>query len=661
MVDSDSTPSRHHSSSEDTHINSSMPEKNNYNTGVLVSTNAEDERELTAMIEDLDEYVSTLRSTHRTSNGKISLEELSHRPATMLNAISFMNKIRIKVGSAKGTHKSDEDGIDSLSGSRHTEAASVTANKGDDLVEDQAGETNDIPTYPEGYNEHAVKTMVAYTTAAYCKLHNTSVLECGCDVCVPEFFTTTLRVSHPDYDSSGFVGVQKADSDAEVDSCAYRNLIVASFRGTQTVTNWKNNLKAVYVSAHKEGFGEEARGSKIHMGFWETYKSIHNEVISEIVKLKNENPTYEVFVTGHSLGGAMATYCTLMVAMKGIEVQGYTFGQPRVGNTAFKKLFNSKVKNYYRIVNNYDLVPHLPARVMGFHHVGQELWFTSGLSAKERARVKLRTGHNHDVHSDPITLCQLKSIKQDKAPLHSLTIVDHIVYYERVTGSIRLQGMTTPINPVKKGDSRVVLVSDTVMAFCLNPNHNVVLMTYSGKGSSYPTPRHTASENADHKQTEPSGAPKEEVSAHTSKKISKRNSKGFISMLKGLSSMGSFGGDTKIIREAKTQLKKLALEYQGNESVLVAQIDVSKNEIPFGKSEDNPTFWFFPAGAAANICKPTLMPSSTAVPSDTDLIEFLKQNATSPENVDPISNSKFCPLQRKIPMASAQSPHDLTE
>lgn len=72
-------------------------------------------------------------------------------------------------------------------------------------------------------------------------------------------------------------------------------------------------------------------------------------------------PSAQVFVTGHSLGGAMASIAATDLAIKKIVTPVlYTFGQPRTGDSTFAQLTAKNVPRSYRVVNANDPVPHLP-------------------------------------------------------------------------------------------------------------------------------------------------------------------------------------------------------------------------------------------------------------------------------------------------------------
>lgn len=91
-----------------------------------------------------------------------------------------------------------------------------------------------------------------------------------------------------------------------------------------------------------------------------------------------------VFVSGHSLGGALATLCALdlKTTLNLTDVRVVSFGSPRVGNYVFAQWFEREIGPHWRFTHNRDIVPSLPPGYMGFYHVAQEVWvvdlFTGG-------------------------------------------------------------------------------------------------------------------------------------------------------------------------------------------------------------------------------------------------------------------------------------------
>ena len=87
---------------------------------------------------------------------------------------------------------------------------------------------------------------------------------------------------------------------------------------------------------------------------------------------KNEN----VFVVGHSLGGAMAVLVAEALTNEGIPVKELrTYGQPRVGNRRFRQhLEGCDIGAYIRYVNNNDIVPKVPPSWLLFVHGGRLMY-----------------------------------------------------------------------------------------------------------------------------------------------------------------------------------------------------------------------------------------------------------------------------------------------
>lgn len=133
---------------------------------------------------------------------------------------------------------------------------------------------------------------------------------------------------------------------------------VLSFPGTHDLADWIKDIEAVEVCEHKEYPG------LVHDGFATRLKSIWDKIPLP--------PIGEIYVVGHSLGGALATLASVRLKRMGYSPIVFTFGSPRVGNTTFASAYDIL---HYRWVNKADIVPHVPPalgiRTFAYKHVGE--------------------------------------------------------------------------------------------------------------------------------------------------------------------------------------------------------------------------------------------------------------------------------------------------
>ena len=71
-------------------------------------------------------------------------------------------------------------------------------------------------------------------------------------------------------------------------------------------------------------------GGKIHSGFNEAFSQVSVEI--QTILNKEEYKNKPLFITGHSLGGALAVIAAKKLTHKGGMAACYTFGSPRVGD-----------------------------------------------------------------------------------------------------------------------------------------------------------------------------------------------------------------------------------------------------------------------------------------------------------------------------------------
>ncbi len=161
------------------------------------------------------------------------------------------------------------------------------------------------------------------------------------------------KMESPNWGLNAFVG--KIDNDT----------FVVVFRGTD---DWKSAIADLrFVFKKKLPYGPGYGDKQVHTGFIDAYL----EVQSKILLLYSKELSPKVLITGHSLGGAIATLCALDLQYKQEDgslkdekspekLQCITFGSPRVGNKAFVESYNRRVPHTCRVVNGNDPATHFP-------------------------------------------------------------------------------------------------------------------------------------------------------------------------------------------------------------------------------------------------------------------------------------------------------------
>jgi len=132
----------------------------------------------------------------------------------------------------------------------------------------------------------------------------------------------------------------------------------------------------------------------VHTGFWEAYSCVREQIHRTVRQYLMEDD-YQLFLTGHSLGGALASLAALdlmvhtipkvnavWASRRGLESDAefegmctltmYNFGSPRVGNHPFRTTYNRLVPHSFRVVVDGDAVTGLPPRFW-YQHLGTEV------------------------------------------------------------------------------------------------------------------------------------------------------------------------------------------------------------------------------------------------------------------------------------------------
>jgi pimeloyl-ACP methyl ester carboxylesterase len=136
-----------------------------------------------------------------------------------------------------------------------------------------------------------------------------------------------------------------------LDTGSEKTVAYLVFRGTEPkdFQDLRTDAKAALREHQIEGEKEKLT---FHGGYLEAFLLVHDEV----KKTLDETEYDQLFITGHSLGGALAMVATRILAAQ-ITGACYTFGAPPIGTMDIQNKLKTPV---YEIINEIDIVPRLP-------------------------------------------------------------------------------------------------------------------------------------------------------------------------------------------------------------------------------------------------------------------------------------------------------------
>jgi hypothetical protein len=140
--------------------------------------------------------------------------------------------------------------------------------------------------------------------------------------------------------------------------CCSNDELLITFRGTEP-SQFNDLVADLNTIPKKNGPG------KVHEGFRKEARKLYDIVIAYV----KANKGRKIFITGHSLGAAMATYTAqeLNWLKMGDDIKLFTFGSPRLGDYDY---VNAMDIEHHRFVNCNDVVTHVPPAALMFKHHG---------------------------------------------------------------------------------------------------------------------------------------------------------------------------------------------------------------------------------------------------------------------------------------------------
>ncbi|MCJ1257695.1 hypothetical protein MMC24_005521 [Lignoscripta atroalba] len=304
---------------------------------------------------------------------------------------------------------------------------------------------------------HRFELIADYATAAYCPgnndspgtqltcpVHNCPLVEAANATTITEFQNSKLT------DNTGFLAVDLVNK-----------MVILAFRGSVSRLNWNIDTQMIRKPT---GWCEKC---SVHEGFWEAWQEVKPTVMDTVKKAVAAFPDYRFVITGHSLGGALATlaagdirqiderflditelvsFCLIppsflsnppaplfslifQITKLASNPPQYTFGSPRIGNTHTATFLSLQSALSYRVTSVDDPVPRLPGVILGYMHTSPEYWIskhpdnptahdihalTGYYNSKGNSGTHWWKGESHRHYFGHMTLCAPEKNKEGK-------------------------------------------------------------------------------------------------------------------------------------------------------------------------------------------------------------------------------------------------------
>ena len=225
-----------------------------------------------------------------------------------------------------------------------------------------------------------------FATAAYCNAENIEAWDSGRKVIVHPNVTEIVA-----YNTTVPLlwNIEKAPVLFFALYYPRNDTVVLSFQGTQgdSLGDWVDDFMFAMSKPPMEWAWPTAPDEldvaiRLEDGFMYAWEELRREAYDATKALLERHPNANFIVTGHSLGGAIASLAAADLEINGLPVDRvYSFGAPRVGNLGWAYFYNELLglkDRSYRVVNQRDPVPHIPYTgvtfMRGYHHIGIEVW-----------------------------------------------------------------------------------------------------------------------------------------------------------------------------------------------------------------------------------------------------------------------------------------------
>ncbi|MEM1308478.1 MAG: lipase family protein [Cyanobacteria bacterium P01_H01_bin.153] len=238
-----------------------------------------------------------------------------------------------------------------------------------------------LPTGGEGYQPHTAWWLAQCSRLAYDSKSNIAshLRRVGFD---QAYFLDTRG-------TQGFLALHPGETEP---------FAVLAFRGTEK--NYIDILTDIIILRNKLPDVEDKEYGAgplfAHAGFLQAFQNVWGSAlpdtirehmtacewigprgISNIIYENIRNEWSPLFVTGHSLGGAIATLTAYHAATYHNAIYLYTYGSPRVVNQLLSRKITGTLKGRsFRCVHANDIVPRIPP-LLNYTHIQEVIYFDS--------------------------------------------------------------------------------------------------------------------------------------------------------------------------------------------------------------------------------------------------------------------------------------------
>ncbi|KAF8381232.1 hypothetical protein PRIPAC_70374 [Pristionchus pacificus] len=192
-------------------------------------------------------------------------------------------------------------------------------------------------------------------------------------------------------------------------------------------------------------FAEFVHGLAAQLGAWEKFVDdagvityfhqafqklfIESGLQDDLMELRKKHPAYRLWLTGHSLGGSLASMTALYAAHHKLidqsKIRLITFGEPRTGNVAFAKAIETEIDFRYRVVKRNDLVSNIPNSVDP-----NAILLTPAMFDKQPLFYRYLVHYdNLMAKGDSFKVCELSDDHGCRNLAGAVDINDHVTYF----------------------------------------------------------------------------------------------------------------------------------------------------------------------------------------------------------------------------------------